>query len=179
MWTLPSAYLLPSIFVLVCRVPNFAECFLPLLLSAIILPSVFVVALGKELLYWVSDIMHSAKILALGKLRVSGSDKRHNYMFFSCLFFSCRITVRDDVSIVPIWLPLYFTWFILFLTIPQSIYNVSFCVISIGLYSDLWPAGINLCQLPLRVADSGVSIKLYQPTTYTDHCWMLLRRYTH
>ena len=45
--SLPNAYLLPNVFFLICRVLNFAECFLPLLLSAIILPSVFVTALGK------------------------------------------------------------------------------------------------------------------------------------
>ena len=45
--SLLSVYLLPSVFFLVCRVPNFAECLLPLLPSAIILPSVFVTTLGK------------------------------------------------------------------------------------------------------------------------------------
>ena len=69
-----SAYLLSSVFILVCRMPNFAECFLPLLPSAIILPSVFFTALGKELLCRVPDIMHSANILALGKHPVFGSD---------------------------------------------------------------------------------------------------------
>ena len=48
--------------------------FLALLPSAIILPSVFLVAPDKELLCRVPDRLHSTKILALGKLRVSGSD---------------------------------------------------------------------------------------------------------
>lgn len=87
--------------------------------------------------------------------------KKHICIFLSCLFF----TVRDDISIIPIWLLLYLTRLILFLTMPQPISNDSFCV-SISSYSNLRPVGINLCWLSLHV--TGVGIKLYRPTAYSS-----------
>ena len=64
---------LPSVFFLVYRVSNFAECFLHRLLSAFILPSVFFTALDKGLVCRVPEEMHSANIKTLGKQSVSGS----------------------------------------------------------------------------------------------------------
>jgi len=58
---------LPSVFFLVYRVSNFAECFLHRLLSAFILPSIFFTALDKGLVCRVPEEMHSANIKTLGK----------------------------------------------------------------------------------------------------------------
>ena len=63
-WSLPS--------VILCRVFSTQQTtFLP---SAIYLPSVFYMALGKQPLYRVSDKKHSTKSGTLGKEAVSGSD---------------------------------------------------------------------------------------------------------
>ena len=76
--SLPSARQLHSaniflcgVFFLVCRMSNFAECFLHRLPSAFILPSVFFAALGKGLVCRVPEGMHSANIKTLGKEPVS------------------------------------------------------------------------------------------------------------
>ena len=65
---------LPSVFFLVCRVSNFAECFLHRLPSAFILPSVFFAALGKRLVCRVPKKIHLANTKTLGKRLVSGSE---------------------------------------------------------------------------------------------------------
>jgi hypothetical protein len=83
----------------------FAECF--------ILPRVFCVALGKELLCRVPEIKHSAKNMALGKEPNSGSDRTEigqgalaitNRLLlrgFSCEFFGLlnRIVLYASASI--------------------------------------------------------------------------------
>ena len=65
---------LPSVFFLICRMSNFAECFLHRLPSAFILLSVFFAGLGKRLVCRVPEEMHSANIKTLGKEPVSGSE---------------------------------------------------------------------------------------------------------
>ena len=72
---------LPSVFFLVYRVSNFAECFLHRLPSAIILPSVFFATLGKWLVCRVPEGMHSANIKTLGKKPVSVVNAFHYYSF--------------------------------------------------------------------------------------------------